>query len=303
MRVIITGGTGLIGRQLAIDLVGAGHEVIVLSRAAGRAADLPEGVRVTQWDTRSAAGWGGLADGAGAIVNLAGENLSSGRWTTARKEEILQSRLDAGRAVVEAIRAAQSKPLAVIQASAVGYYGPRGEEWLTEASAPGKDYLSNVTVQWEQSTAPVEEMGVRRAVIRSGVVLSPKGGALAPLLLVFRLFAGGPVGSGRQRFPWIHIGDEVAAIRFLIENANASGPFNLSAPNPPTNAEFSRALGRALGRPSWLPVPAFALRLLFGEMATVLLDGQRVTSQKLQQAGFRFRFTEAEPALRDLLAN
>ena len=301
MRVLITGGTGLIGRALAAELVRAGYEVIVLSRHPERATGLPTGVQVERWDAVTAEGWGHLADGAHAIVNLAGENIAAGRWTEARKRRICESRLNAGRAVVQAVEAATHKPQVLIQASAVGYYGPHGDEEVTEETPPGDDFLARLAVEWEASTAPVEPLGVRRAIIRTGIVLSTAGGALPRMALPFRLFVGGPVGSGRQWFPWIHIADEVAAICFLMEEESASGPFNLTAPNPVTNAQFSRALGRVLKRPAFMPVPALALRLLFGEMASALLTGQRAVPRRLLALGFTFRFPEVLAALRDLL--
>jgi uncharacterized protein (TIGR01777 family) len=300
MRVIITGGAGLIGRALAADLASNGHEAIVLSRAPERVTGLPPSVRAERWDARSAAGWSPLADGADAIVNLAGESLA-GRWTARRKRRILESRQNAGRVVVEAVEGASVKPHVVVQASGAGYYGPRGDEEITEEAGPGKDYLGQTAIEWEASTAPVEALDVRRVIIRTGVVLSMAGGALPPLLLPFQFFVGGPLGSGRQWFPWIHVADEARAIRFLIEHESASGPFNLTAPNPLTNAEFGRALGRVLRRPAFVPTPAFALRLLLGEMSTVLLDGQRAVPRRLLGLGFTFRFPDAEAALRDLL--
>ena len=307
MRVIITGGTGLIGRALAADLAGDGHEVIVLSRAPERVTAMPAGVRVERWDARSAEGWGALADGADAIVNLAGESIAgtgfilSRRWTAERKRRIRDSRLNAGRAVVQAVELASDKPRVVVQASGVGYYGPRGDEELTEEASPGQDFLARTAIEWEASTAPVEPLGVRRAIIRSGAVLGTKGGAFPFMLLPFRLFVGGPVGSGRQWLPWIHIADEVRAIRFLIENEAASGPFNLVAPDLLTNAEFNRVLGRVMRRPAFMRVPAFALRLLLGEMSIVSLEGQKAIPRRLQELGFAFRFPEAKAAMRDLL--
>jgi uncharacterized protein (TIGR01777 family) len=302
MRVIITGGTGLIGRALAASLVADGHEVCVLSRAPGRAKGLPPGVQAVAWDGRTAAEWGPLADGAAAIVNLAGESLSAGRWTSARKRRIRESRVNAGKAVVQAVQAASQKPAVVVQASAVGYYGPHGDEEVTEETPPGTDFLAQVAIDWEASTAPLEVLGIRRVVVRTGLVLSKAGGALPRLLLPFRLFAGGPLGSGRQWWPWIHSADEIAAIRYLMENPQAQGAFNLTAPNPLTNAAFSRVLGRVLGRPALLPAPAWVLRLMLGEMADVVLTGQRAVPRRLLEMGFTFRFPEAEVALRDLLA-
>jgi len=301
MRIIITGGTGLIGGALAASLTNDGHEVILLSRVPERATWLPSGARAERWDGRTATGWGPLADGADAIVNLAGEGIASGRWTEERKRRIRESRVNAGQAVVEAVKAAARKPGVIIQSSAVGYYGVHGDEEITESTPAGNDYLAQIAVAWENSTAPVETLGVRRAVIRTGVVLSKKSGALPQMLLPFKLFVGGPLGSGKQWLPWIHIADQVSAIRFLIENRRASGAFNLCAPNPLTNAEFGRVVGRVMGRPAFMPTPAFALRLAFGEMATVLLDGQRQLPKRLIELGFAFRFPSAQAALRDIL--
>jgi uncharacterized protein (TIGR01777 family) len=300
MRVIITGGTGLIGRALAADLVMDGHDTIVLSRRPERATGLPSETRVERWDAQTARGWGALADGADAIVNLAGESIGR-RWTASRKRRIRESRLNAGSAVVQAVEHASVKPRVVVQASGVGYYGPRGEREIVEEESPGSGFLGQLAIDWEASTVPVEGMGVRRAVIRSGVVLSTEGGALPPMLLQSRLFLGGPLGSGRQWLPWIHIIDEVRAIRFLVEHERARGPYNLVSPNPLTSVAFNRVLGRVLRRPAFLPVPAFALRLLAGEMSTVLLDGQRAVPRHLLGLGFAFRFPNAEEALRDLL--
>ncbi len=224
------------------------------------------------------------------------------RWTPGRKRGIRGSRINAGRAVVEAIEDAETKPAVLIQSSAVGYYGPRGDdEPVTEESGKGRDFLSDVCVEWEESTKAVEKKGVRRAIIRTGVVLSAKGGALPRQMLPFKFYAGGPLGSGKQWFPWIHLADEVAAIRFLIENEDAKGVFNLAAPNPVTNAQFSKALGTAMGRPSALPAPGFAFKLAFGEASTILLEGQRAVPQRLQEAGFAFQFETVEKALKDLL--
>ena len=299
-RVLITGGTGLIGRALSANMAADGYEVIVLSRNPERATGLPPDVRAERWDARTAAGWGVLADGAHAVVNLAGEGISAGRWMAERKRRIRDSRIDAGRGVVEAIESAKQKPQVLVQASGVGFYGPRGEEDVLESAPAGRDYLARLAVEWESSTAAVEAFGVRRVIIRTGIVLSKNGGALPRMKLPFRFFLGGRLGSGRQWLPWIHIADEVGAIRFLLENEKASGPFNLCAPNPVTNADFSRWLGRQMGRPALVPTPGFLLRLVFGEMAGMLLSGQRAVPRHLTQMGYAFRFAEAEAALRDI---
>lgn len=301
MRVVITGGSGLIGRALAASLAGDGREVVVLSRDPAAVKGLPAGVRAEGWDGRTSAGWGHLVAGA-VVVHLAGEGIASGRWTAARKQRIRDSRIRSSRAVAQAIEAAAEKPRVLLQGSAVGYYGPRGSQEVSEDQPPGEGFLAEVCVEWEAATAGVEELGVRRPILRTGVVLSTEGGALPKMLLPFRLFAGGPVGGGEQYFPWIHIDDEVGAIRFLLDQEEATGPYNLTAPNPLTNRAFSRVLGRVLGRPSALPAPAFALRLALGEMADMLLTGQRAVPQRLQLAGYTFRYPQAEEALRSLLA-
>ena len=302
-RILITGGTGFIGRALAGELAAAGFEVIALTRNPGTSDSLfGPGVRSEKWDGRTAVGWGLLADGSLAIINLAGDNLAEGRWTRAKKARILQSRVEAGAAVVEAVKAVSQKPEVVVQASAVGAYGDRGDEELDEFSLPGKGFLADVVRQWEDSTREVEAMGVRRVVIRSGLVLGQGAGVFPRLLAPFRLFAGGPLGNGRQWFSWIYLGDEIRAIRFLVEREELSGVFNLAAPNPLREKEFCHALGKALRRPCWLPVPAFVLRCLFGEKAgETLLAGQRVLPKRLIKAGFEFRHPDAESALKDLL--
>ena len=302
MRIMIAGGTGLIGSALAHSLAGSSCDVTVLTRSPERHQPLTSaGVQLQEWDGETADGWGHLVSQVDAIVNLAGAGIADGRWTSSRKEQIRESRVGAGQALVTAIRDADTVPSVLIQSSAVGYYGPAGDRTVDEQASPGTDFLARVCVDWESSTGAVESLGVRRVVIRTGVVLSANGGALPRMTLPFRLFAGGPLGNGKQYFPWIHIADEVAAIRFLLENERASGPYNLAAPNPPRNREFVRDLGRVMGRPSVMPTPSFALQLLFGEMSTVLLDGQRAVPSRLQEAGYEFIFPEPVAALRDLL--
>ena len=304
MRVIITGGTGLIGRPLSQALVAAGHEVVVLTRNPQKVKNLPAGVRLQQWDGASAAGWGELADGAHAIVNLAGEGIADGRWSSARKQAIRQSRIDAGKAVMAAIQAATTKPKVLVQSSAVGYYGSEtGDALLNEAHSPGADFLAKVCFDWELSTAAASRQGVRRAVIRTGIVLSNEGGAFPKVVMPFNFFAGGPLGNGKQWMPWIHWEDQVRAIQFLIDNDQAEGAFNLSAPNPVRNSEMAKAIGAVKGRPAFMPAPGFAINMVFGEMGTVVLDGQRAVPQHLQELGFEFKYNTVEAALRDLLGD
>jgi uncharacterized protein len=316
MRVVITGGSGLIGRAVAARLATQGHEVVVLSRDPARVRGLPPGVRAARWDGRTAAEWEPLLESGAAVLNLAGEGIAAGRWSAERKRRIRDSRLDAGRAVVEAVgraAAAGRAPAVVLQASGVGYYGDCGDQEVGEDYPPGgdqqgqaaggaaPDFLAEVSVAWEAATAGVEALGVRRVVLRTGVVLDRDGGALPKLLPPFRWGLGGPLGSGRQWFPWIHIADEVGAILFLLADAAARGPFNLCAPRPVTSRDFARALGRQLHRPALLPVPAPALRLALGEMADALLRSQRALPRRLLAAGYGFRFPELPGALSDLI--
>lgn len=301
MRILIAGGTGTVGRRLVDHLIHHGHALTIVSRQEYKPAILPAKITFVSWDAKTASGWGRYVEDVEAVINLAGAGLADARWTEARKKEILESRINVGKAIVEAIGAAQNKPKVLIQASGVNYYGPRSDEVVTEASPRGSDFLSDVCQAWEASTEPVEAMGLRRVVTRSGVVLDTRGGAFPKMLRPFYFFAGGPIGNGRQWLSWIHYYDEVNAIRFLIEHETASGPVNLTAPQPLQNREFVKVIGRALKRPALAPVPAFVLRLIFGEMATVLLDSLRVVPNRLQEWGYEFKFPTAEAALADLL--
>ncbi|MBN1966707.1 MAG: TIGR01777 family oxidoreductase [Anaerolineae bacterium] len=309
MHIIIAGGSGLIGRALIQSLTADGHTVTVLSRSPGNVIDLPDGAEAVYWDGKTANDWGDAVNTTDAIVDLAGasiggQSLLSTRWTSARRRRMVDSRLNAGKAILEAIDAATHKPGVLLQASAIGYYGTHEDDrQLTEAASPGHDFLANLCVQWEQGTKPVERMGVRRVIARTGLVLSTRGGALPRQMLPFKFFAGGPMGSGEQWYSWIHLHDEIRAMRFLLENGDAKGAFNLTAPNPVTNAQFSEALGAAMNRPSWLTVPALALKLGLGEAAMMVLEGQRVVPERLQAAGFMFDFSEVGPALLDVVRN
>ena len=299
-RIIIAGGSGLIGRALSEELISAGYAVVVLSRSAAHVRSNNSSVRVVSWDAASARGWEAEVDGACAIVNLAGASIAGGRWTQARKDEILESRRRAGAAIVAAVRGASHRPEVVVQASGVGYYGHRGDEVLDEGAAAGSDWQASVATQWEASSASVSVDGVRHVVARLGVVLSRQGGALPLMALPFSLFAGGPLGNGRQWMSWLQIEDAAKAIRYLIETPRLQGPVNLTAPGAVTNRDFGRALGRAMKRPFWLPVPAFALRLLLGELSVMLLAGQRVHPTKLLQSGYTFRYPDVDAALKAL---
>lgn len=308
MRVVIAGGTGLIGRAVTKDLARHGHEVILLSRNPDKVLSVPEGVEVVHWDGITSQGWGELADGALAVVNLSGESVGGqgffpSRLTEGRKRRIRESRIFSGKALLEAIEGAQEKPQIFVQASAVGYYGFHEDEKLDEESPPGDDFFAEWK-EWEKVSQPVEDMGVRRVIIRSGIIFSTgEGSALNRLVLPFRLFAGGPIGDGSQYLSWIHEADEARAIRFLIEDEGAQGAFNLTAPNPATNAEVGKAIAKVLKRPYYFPLPKFAFSIAFGEVGSLVTEGQRVIPGRLLERGFDFKFPEVEPALRDLLVN
>ena len=305
MRIVIAGGTGLIGRALSKQFADDGNEVIILSRNPSSAGD-NNGFRFEKWDTSSIGTWAEFIDGAQIIVNFAGENLAGDRflpirWTESRNQLLRQSRIDAGTAIAEAISMATVKPEVLIQASAVGYYGPRRDEKVTESELPGDDYLANICIDWEGSTKTVEELGVRRVILRTGLVLSTKGGPLPRLLTQFKLFGGGSFGRGDQYWSWIHLDDVVQAVRFLAMKEGAVGPYNITSPTPVTNRRFSSELGRAMNRPSFWPIPSFAMKLLVGEVAVVVLKGQRAVPARLQEQGFQYEFEELIPALENIL--
>jgi uncharacterized protein (TIGR01777 family) len=300
MKIVIAGGSGFLGRPLTGSLQRDGHTVVVLSRAA-RPADAA-GVRTVAWTPGGTAsgGWAREIDGADAVVNLAGESIAGKRWTAAQKERILQSRVTATRSLAEAILSAKMPPPVFVSGSAVGYYGPLGDEPATEATAAGSDFLARVCVQWEAEAARAASR-TRVVRIRTGLVLERDGGALPQMLPPFRFGAGGPVGSGRQYWPWIHRRDWIGLVRFAIANKDLSGEMNATAPRPVTNTEFARALGRAMRRPAFMPAPAFALKLMLGEMAdALLLSGQRALPAKAERLGYTFAFTTIDEALADL---
>ncbi len=300
MRILIAGGTGMIGTALTKSFLADGHQVWVLTRNPQKAHP-PDGATALGWNGSNTTGWGEMVSQVDAVINLVGERLSRWPWTKKQKQRFWDSRVLAGRALTQAIQASNPRPQVLIQASGVNYYGPHGLEPVTEADQPGQDFLSALSQAWEASTQPVEQLGVRRLIIRSAIVLSAQDGILPLMLLPVRLFVGGPLGNGRQGLAWIHLADEVAAIRFLLENPAASGPYNLTAPVPLSNAEFTRTAARVLHRPYWLPAPAFALRLALGGLSTLILDGMYLHPARLQQAGFSFRYATLESALRDLL--
>jgi uncharacterized protein (TIGR01777 family) len=303
MRVAVTGATGLIGQTLVKALADRGDQVVALSRDAERARQaLGDRVEAHSWPNPTGAPPPEAAlAGADAVVHLLGEPVAQ-RWSDEAKERIRRSRVDGTRSLVQGLLAVapDRRPAVLVSQSASGFYGPRGDEELTEDAPAGDDFLAGVVVGWEgEATRAAAELRV--ALTRTGVVLSPEGGALAKMLPFFRLGVGGPVAGGRQYVPWIHLDDVVGALMFCLDNAGATGPVNLAAPNPVTNAELSRTLGRVLNRPAVLPVPAFALKLLYGEMAQIVVTGQRVVPARLNQLGYEFRHPDLEAALRDVL--
>jgi uncharacterized protein (TIGR01777 family) len=302
MTIVLAGATGLIGRRIVQRLVEAQNEVVVLTRNPSKRIGLSTApIRLVQWDARTPGDWCTQLKGADAVINLSGESIGGKRWTLAQKRRILSSRIDATNAIVDAIGASRRKPQVLVNASAVGYYGETGDEEVLESHPSGNDFLADVCRQWESAARAAERYGVRVVLPRSGVVLDRHAGALKKLLLPFRLFVGGPLGSGHQWFPWIHLEDEVGAILFAIESPAMTGPVNVVAPELVTMREFSGALGRALKRPSWAPVPAFLLKIALGEMSDMVLKGQRTIPRRLLDAGYRFRFPRLDEALLDLL--
>ena len=311
MRIVIAGGTGFLGSPLAEVYAEEGHDVRVLTRALppGESRHDPgtgvPGVTRVGWKPDGSSGpWAAALDGADAVINLAGEGIGDKRWTPQRKAVLFDSRVAPTRSLVAAIASTAARPPVFISGSAVGYYGPSGSEPKTEADAAGDDFLAHICEDWEAEARRAESAATRVVVIRTGVVLERSGGALQKLVTPFKLFAGGPVGSGRQYMSWIHRIDWVEMVRWIVETPAIAGPINATAPAPVTNREFARALGRALHRPSLLPAPGFALSLVLGEMAgPLLLAGQRVLPARAQAMGFHFRYPEIDQAFRGIFSD
>ncbi len=325
-RVIVTGATGLIGRRLCAKLEAKGYRVVVFSRnpEAARRSMRNAGEFIA-WTPSESGPWAAAVDGAYGIIHLAGANTFGKRWSKAYKQEIRDSRVIGTRGLVNAMRAAAHKPEVFVCGTAVGYYGHRDDTELDENASPGNDFLAEVVEDWEAEAAQAEQLGVRTVFLRTavvigsnrpgmslpidlrraslsrpGVVLNFENGALPLMALPYRLFIGGPIGSGKQWFSWIHIEDEVGLIMLALEHPEARGPINAAAPEPLTNREFGKAIGKVLNRPSWLPMPVFALKLLLGDVADTLSKGQRVVPRKALELGYQFKYPTAEDALRQL---
>jgi len=296
MKLVVTGATGFIGSVLCSRLLQEAHTLTLLTRSAPREA-ATQNKRWLHWTPGTGGEWQNAVEGVDGIINLAGEPIAGKRWTAERKRSIVTSRLDSTRALIDAIVTAREKPKFLINSSAIGYYGPRGDEAITEEAQFGTGFLAETTRDWENEASRAESLGLRVVYLRTGIVLGRDGGALAKMVPPFKFFIGGPLGSGKQWMSWIHVKDEVGLIIHLADNAQAAGPVNATAPNPVTMKDFCRTLGKVLGRPSWTPVPSFALRLLLGEMAEMLLTGQRVMPAAAQRLGYQFRYPKLEEAL------
>jgi len=295
MKVLIAGGSGFLGRALRTSLVKDNHVVLVLTR---RASKNPNEIH---WDGKTVNGWGQVVNDMDAVVNLTGYGLEHWPWTRRQKKRFLDSRVIPGRALVSAIQNAARRPRVFLQTSGINRYGLRGAGMADESTPPANDFLGQLTIPWEEATKPLEELGIRRVIARNAVVLARTGGLFPLMTLAPRLFFGGKFGDGQQAMPWIHLADQTNAMRFLLEQENARGPFNLISPQPTSNAEFMRAVARSLHRPYWFHVPKFLLQLVLGEMSNLLTEGRYSQPKRLIELGFRFKFENLEHAIDDLL--
>lgn len=310
MRIVISGGTGFLGSPLAEMYAEEGHDVRVLTRSlmSGDFRHDPgtgvPGVTRVGWVPDGKSGpWATVIDGADAVINLAGESIDAGRWTPQRKARLRDSRLLATRSLATAILAVKAPPRVFVSSSAVGFYGPAGDQPLTEASPAGRGFLAGLCEEWEKEAQCVTRAETRLAIVRSGIVLERSGGALARMITPFRWFVGGRIGSGRQYFSWIHRLDWMELVRWIVQQQEVRGAINATAPEPVTNKELARALGRALHRPRLVPAPAFALKLIVGEMADSIVTGQRVIPARAQALGYHFRYPNIDQAFRGIFGD
>ena len=294
MKIMIAGGSGFIGRALTDSLLADRHQVFILTRQPSKSNNQ------IQWDGKTTKGWSERVDEMDAIINLTGFSLAHWPWTKSNKQLFVNSRVFPGLALASAIRELTHRPHIFIQASGINYYGLHADAVADESTPPMDDFLAQLTVQWEDATKSIEEMGVRRVVLRQAVVLAKRGGIFPLMALPVRLFAGGPIGNGKQAVQWIHIADVVGAIRFLMENQNANGAYNLIAPTPTSNAEFMRAVAKTWHRPYWLRTPAFMLRSILGEMSVLVTEGRYCQPKRLLELDYQFRFPQIQDALADL---
>ena len=295
MKVLIAGGSGFLGTALRKSLSKTSQEVFILTRRT------PKNTNEIQWDGKTANGWGDRINEIDAVVNLTGFGLEHWPWTKHQKQKFIDSRVLPGRALVSAIKKASHRPHVFLQTSGINRYGLRGEGMADESTPPAGDFLAQLTVPWEDATQPVEDLGIRRVITRNAVVLARKDGLFPLMTLAPRLFVGGTFGDGKQAMPWIHVEDQTNAMRFLLENENAHGPFNLISPHPTSSAEFMHAVCKTLRRPYWFHVPRFLLRLMMGEMSNLLTEGRYSQPKRLIELGFQFQFGKLEHAMEDLL--
>jgi hypothetical protein len=294
MKVLIAGGSGFMGSALADFMRFVGHQVWILTR---NNSNHPNEIH---WDGKTTDGWTERVADMDAVVNMTGFGLEHWPWTKSQKQRFLDSRVIPGRALVSGLKISQHRPGVFLQISGINYYGTHGSVIANEWTPAASDYLARLTVQWEAATRPVEELGVRHVIARSAVVLDSHGGLFPLMALPVRLFVGGPLGGGKQAVPWIHLADQTGALRFLLENENARGVFNLISPTPTSNVEFMRAIAEALYRPYWFPTPAFLLKVVLGEMSTLIVDGRYSQPKRLLESGYQFHFPTIKSALKDL---
>jgi len=300
MKILITGGTGFVGNQLTSRLIQDGHEVTILSRSAKRSGEPPRGISYLQGDPTQKGPWQGAIKNHDAVINLAGASIFA-KWTAEHKKAIRESRVNTTQNIVEGIPSHPQKQFTLFSTSAVGYYGFCGDEELTEVSPNGDDFLARIASEWEGEALKAKEKGARVVITRFGIVMGEKGGALSQMIPLFKKYIGGPIGSGKQWFSWVHIKDLAEAFAFLMKHPEISGPVNICAPNPVRNKELAKALGKVLHRPSSVPAPGFMVKLVLGEFGSVILEGQKVLPKRLLDSGFTFQYPDIEKALQGIV--
>jgi len=300
MKILITGGTGFVGRELTSRLIREGHEITILTRSIKSPQKPQTGLSYLEGDPNTKGPWQEAVKEHDGVINLAGASIFS-KWSEEYKKAIRDSRMSTTRNIVEAIPESKEKRFHLFSASAVGYYGFHGDEELTEASPPGNDFLAGVATDWENEAKKAQDKGARVVITRFGIVLGDKGGALSQMVPLFKRFIGGPIGSGRQWFSWVHIKDLAEAFVFLIKHTDITGPVNVCSPNPVRNKDLARAIGRVLNRPSFMPAPSFLVKLVLGEFGSVILKGQKVIPKRLLENGFSFQYPDIYTALQNIL--
>ena len=300
MKILITGGTGFVGKQLTSRFIQEGNEVTILTRSLKESGQLPKGISYLQGDPTQKGPWQEAVPGHDVIINLAGASIFS-KWSDEYKKLIRDSRVFTTRNIIEGIPSKFEKEISLFSTSAVGYYGFHGDEELDEESPPGNDFLARLAIEWEAEALKAKEKGARVVITRFGIVLGEKGGALGQMIPLFKKFIGGPIGSGQQWFSWVHIKDLAEAFAFLIKHPEIPGPVNVCSPNPVKNKDLAKALGRALHRPSFMPAPGFMIKLVLGEFGSVILEGQRVLPRRLLEKGFTFQYPDIDKALQSII--